>query len=70
MFAGSEGIGGIYFNDPWITKSLGTVALIFILFSGGFETNWQDVRRILWPGLTLSTVGVLITALGVGWFSM
>jgi cell volume regulation protein A len=69
MLAGSEGFGGIYFNDPWIAKSLGTVALVFILFSGGFETHWADVRSIIKPGLILSTIGVLITAVSVGWFS-
>lgn len=69
MLAGSEGIGGIYFNDPWITKSLGTIALIFILFSGGFDTNWNDIRHILLRGLSLSTIGVLITAVAVGLFA-
>ncbi len=69
MLAGSEGIGGIYFNDPWFTKSLGTIALIFILFSGGFDTNWKDIRHILLRGLCLSTIGVLITAVAVGLFA-
>lgn len=69
MLAGSEGLGGIYFNDPWLTKSLGTIALIFILFSGGFDTNWKDIRHVLLRGLTLSTLGVLITALAVGLFA-
>lgn len=69
MLAGSEGIGGIYFNDPWLTKSVGTIALIFILFSGGFDTNWKDIRHILLRGLCLSTLGVLMTALAVGLFA-
>lgn len=69
MLAGSEGIGGIYFDDPWLTKSLGTLALIFILFSGGFDTHWQDVRSVLWRGFSLSTLGVLLTALLVGSFA-
>ncbi len=70
MLAGSEGIGGIYFNDPWLTKSLGTIALVFILFSGGFDTNWKDIRHVLVSGLCLSTMGVLITAIAVGLFAM
>lgn len=37
MLAGSEGIGGIEFSDAYIVQSLGVVALIFILFSGGFD---------------------------------
>ncbi|OGX31348.1 MAG: K+/H+ antiporter [Omnitrophica WOR_2 bacterium RIFCSPHIGHO2_01_FULL_48_9] len=69
MLAGSEAIGGIYFDDPWMAKSLGTIALIFILFSGGLDTDWKDIRHILWPGIILSTAGVLITALSVGWFA-
>ncbi len=69
MLAGSEGIGGIYFDDPWLTKSLGMIALIFILFSGGFDTNQKDVQHVLLSGLSLSIIGVLITALAVGLFA-
>lgn len=69
MLAGSEGPGGIYFDDPWIAQSLGIFALAFILFAGGLDTNWADVRPVLWRGLALSTLGVFITALLVGWFA-
>lgn len=69
MLAGSEGIGGIYYDDPWLTKTFGTIALAFILFSGGFETNIQDIRRLFFSGLSLSTLGVLITTLLVGIFT-
>ncbi len=69
MLAGSEGIGGIYYNDPWLTKTLGTIALAFILFSGGFEMDKKDIKHILLPGLSLSTAGVLLTALFVGLFT-
>ena len=69
MLAGSDGPGGIYFNDPVIAQFLGVVALTFILFSGGLETNWESVKPILWQGVTLSTIGVLLTALSVGLFS-
>ena len=70
MLAGSEGVGRIYYNDPWLTKTLGAVALAFILFSGGFEMDKKDIKHILWPALSLSTVGVLLTALFVGLFTM
>lgn len=70
MLAGSEGIGKIYFDDPLLTQSLGVVALIFILFSGGLDTDVTDIRKVLAPGIALSTVGVLITALLVGWFAV
>ena len=68
MLAGSEGIGGIYFDNPKITQFIGIIALNFILFSGGFETNFQSIKPILWQGVTLSTLGVLITAFTVGLF--
>ncbi len=67
MLAGSDGPGGIYFNDPWLAQTLGVVALIFILFSGGLDTRWGEVRPILWEGIILSTLGVVITAAIVGY---
>ena len=69
MLAGSDGPGGIYFNDPHMAQFLGVVALTFILFSGGLETKWESIKPILWQGVSLSTLGVLITALSVGIFS-
>ncbi|MBF9253234.1 potassium/proton antiporter [Pontibacter sp. 172403-2] len=69
MLAGSEGIGGIYFDDLRTAQSLGTLALTIILFSGGLDTRWESTRPILGRGLVLSTVGVLITAGLVGLFA-
>lgn len=63
MLAGSEGIGGISFDDPLAAQSIGVVALVFILFSGGLDTPVAEVRGILGRGIVLSTLGVLITAL-------
>lgn len=68
MLAGSEGVGGIYFDNPKTAQFIGIIALNFILFSGGFDTDWKIVRPILWQGVSLSTLGVLITALAVGLF--
>ena len=68
MLAGSEGIGGINFDDPKITQFIGIVALNFILFSGGLDTNWASVKPILWQGVVLSTLGVMLTAFIVGTF--
>lgn len=67
MLAGSEGPGGIYFDDPRLTQSLGVVALIFILFSGGLDTRWNEIRPVLWQGILLSTLGVMLTAVIVGY---
>lgn len=69
MLAGSEGAGGIYFDDPALAQSLGVSALIFILFSGGLDTNWAFVRPARWGALSLATVGVALTALLVGVFA-
>lgn len=62
MLAGSEGPGGIYFDNPLIAQSIGVVALSLILFSGGIDTRWTEVKPILSKGLCLSTVGVALTA--------
>lgn len=66
MLAGSDGPGGIEFDNPWAANFVGTVALAFILFSGGLSTNWRIVRPVLWRGFVLSTLGVIITAGLVG----
>jgi cell volume regulation protein A len=68
MLAGSEGIGGINFDDPKIAQFIGVIALNFILFSGGLDTDWHSVKPILWQGVILSTLGVLITAITLGLF--
>ena len=68
MLAGSEGIGGIYFNDPKIAQFIGIVSLNFILFSGGLDTNWTSVKPILKQGIVLSTLGVILTTLSLGAF--
>ncbi|MFZ5973714.1 MAG: potassium/proton antiporter [Bacteroidota bacterium] len=68
MLAGSEGIGGIYFDDPKIAQFIGVAALNFILFSGGLDTSWESVKPVLWHGVSLSTLGVFLTALTAGLF--
>ncbi|MBD8046112.1 potassium/proton antiporter [Clostridium sp. N37] len=68
MLAGSDGIGKIYFYDPKIAQFIGTVALSFILFSGGLDTKFEVIKPVLKQGIILSTGGVLITALTVGYF--
>ena len=69
ILAGSEGIGGIYFDDYAVAKTVGDVALIFILFYGGLDTQWQSIRPVLRQGLILSTVGVAFTTLILGSFA-
>ena len=65
MFAGSDGPGGIHFDDPRLAQSLSIVADFFILFAGRLDTNWQSIRSVHWQGLSLSTPGVFVTAVNV-----
>jgi potassium/hydrogen antiporter len=69
MAIGSEGFGGIAFDDPALTQSIGVTALVFILFSGGLDTGWEKVRPILKEGLLLATLGVAITSVAMAWFA-
>ncbi len=69
MLAGSEGLIGIEFDDPAITQFVGVVALSFILFSGGLDTRLDAVRGVARQGVTLATLGVLVTALVAGVFA-
>jgi potassium/hydrogen antiporter len=62
MLAGSEGVGGIEFDYPRLAQSVGIVALIFILFAAGMETKWEQIRPVLASGISLSTVGVVISS--------
>ncbi|HLT97790.1 MAG TPA: potassium/proton antiporter [Acidimicrobiia bacterium] len=62
MLAGSDGPGGIDFNDADMASAIGSVALAFILFSGGLDTRWSAVRPVLRPGIVLATFGTALTA--------
>lgn len=67
MLFGSDGIG-ITFDSPDTTQFIGMIALSVILFSGGMDTKISDIRPVLGEGLTLATLGVLLTALIMGGF--
>ena len=69
MLAGSEGVGGIVFDDAIGAQRLGVIALIFILFAGGLETDWTHLRRVAAPAGALATMGVFVTAIIVGLFA-
>jgi potassium/hydrogen antiporter len=69
MLAGSDGPGGIHFDDASMAYFVGTIALAFILFAGGLDTNFRIVRPVLGRGIILSTFGVMITAFLVGLFA-
>jgi cell volume regulation protein A len=61
MLAGSEGIGGIAFDDYGLAFRFGTIALVLILFDGGLNTSLGAVRQAIRPAGVLATVGVVGT---------
>ncbi|MCS6844017.1 MAG: potassium/proton antiporter [Caldilineales bacterium] len=69
MLAGSEGIGGIPFDNAYAAQAIGVTAMVFILFAGGLDTPVARIRPVLGPGVVLATVGVVLTATIVGLFA-
>jgi len=66
MLAGSDGPGGIWFDDPSLAQHVGIVALALILFSGGMQAHWGHVKKVLPQAISLATIGVGLTAGIVG----
>ena len=66
MIAGSEGIGGIDFDDAELARTLGTIALVLILFEGGLTAGWKEIRPVLGTAASLATVGTAVTAVIAG----
>lgn len=67
MCFGSDGLG-LQFHNAKEAQFIGMVALSVILFSGGMDTKYGEIKPILASGITLSTIGVLLTALFTGLF--
>jgi cell volume regulation protein A len=70
MVSGSEGPGGIHFDNPIQAQFIGILALALILFFGGLSTDWQGVRPVLLEGAILSTLGVILTSILMSVFAM
>lgn len=58
----------ISFNSPEMTQFIGMISLCIILFSGGMDTKFSEIRPVIAEGVTLATLGVLLTALLLGSF--
>lgn len=69
MLAGSEGLGGIVFDDHSLAQTIGIISLVLILFSGGLDTEWKRIKPYIPHGVSLATLGVLITCGLVGLFA-
>ena len=68
MLFGSDGLVGIYFNDYQLASKVSTIALIFIMFYGGFGTNWSMAKPVAVQSVFMSTLGVVFTAILTGLF--
>ena len=71
MFFGCDGpipFLQIQYDSPKVTQFIGVIALSIILFSGGMDTKYQDIKPIIGPGVTLATLGVLLTTFITGLF--
>ena len=56
------GLDFISFRSVDLTQFVGMIALCIILFTGGMDTSFQEIRPVLGPGVALATAGVLLTA--------
>jgi len=68
MLFGSDGIVGIYFSDYELSRQICSFGLVFIMFYGGFGTNWKAGKPVFIPSVLMSTLGVIITASLTGLF--
>src|SRR4029078_12021890 len=66
MLLGSDGPGGIAFDDAKLAREVGIIGLALILYGGGLKTSWRRLRDVAQPAAVLSTVGVVISALVTG----
>jgi potassium/hydrogen antiporter len=66
MLAGSEGVGGIHFDDSELARTLGTIALVLIIFEGGLTAGWSEIRPVLGTAASLATIGTAVTAVVAG----
>jgi cell volume regulation protein A len=69
MVLGSDGPGGIAFDDASLAREVGVVSLAAILYEGGLSTSWRRLRQVVGPATLLSTVGVIVTAVVTGGFA-
>jgi potassium/hydrogen antiporter len=69
MLVGSEGIGGVEFDDAELTRTLGTIGLVLILFEGGLTAGWKEIRPVLGSAVSLASLGTIATAVIAGVFA-
>ena len=68
LFFGSDGVVKIPFENYAFAEQICSIALIFIMFYGGFGTNWEEAKPIAGKAVLLSTAGVILTCGFTGLF--
>jgi len=66
MLLGSDGIGGIEFDDTQAAQTAGTIGLVLILFEGGLTAGWREIRPVIGAAIVLATGGTFVTAVVAG----
>jgi len=66
MLLGSDGPGGIEFDDAKLAREVGIIGLALILYEGGLQTSWRRLRQVAVPAALLSTIGVVVSAVLTG----
>jgi cell volume regulation protein A len=66
MLAGSDVTGWIYFDDYELARTIGTIALVLILFEGGLAAGFEEIRPVLRAAVSLAVVGTIVTAMIAG----
>jgi potassium/hydrogen antiporter len=66
ILVGSEGPGGVGFDDAELTRTLGTIGLVLILFEGGLTAGWREIKPVFGTAVSLALVGTVLTAVLAG----
>ena len=61
MLLGTDGIGGVAFDDADLAHAIGFAALVLILAEGGLTTKWSEIRPVIGPAIVLATLGVVVS---------
>ncbi|MGH2993202.1 MAG: potassium/proton antiporter, partial [Solirubrobacterales bacterium] len=62
MLVGSDGPGGVDFDNAELTRTLGTIGLVLILFEGGLSAGWREIRPVIGTAISLAVIGTVVTA--------
>ena len=70
IIMGADGLGGIYFNDFSMAENISTIAIVLIIFYGGFGTKWDTAKPSVTKAGLMSSIGTIMTAFIIGFFCM